>query len=860
MSIVTKKYEKKYKIEESNSVNLLCCNEDAEKELSEKSINILPLSVRLKNICKANKIYTIKNFLNVENSEWLKFHDFGKKSLEEVFDIKYLIDSMIKKNKTEQNINEKYGKNNDKNWQDYIISKEEIMNLPVNLFDVSARLNNILISYNINTLGKFLNIEDDDWLSIPNFGKKSLKEISDIKNIVYCSEQLNTIIEKIKGSKNLDEFFRDLDGFAKRLPDDIQKSVYKLRIKSSTQSTLQYLADTFGITRERIRQIETKIIDKLLGIFLLHLKSFENLFEKYGPIIKFDIINEFKGHEDFFGIFINIKDKLPFKVHTENKILCDNKFDIDSFNIDTAEDVTEGIIEGLINDYLESVIKPFGDCTGNFNAIKVYFLSKFLNNKFVFFERRRVPANKFSIIKIFFQKHCRDTIEFSVFFDLYKKTMLENGFFGNKKLVFDEDTLLRTMMPNRKDILWTTGRQIRYYNTDKSEELIKQLDFHQYKNKEISSKKIFLDYLDLMKDYDVRNEYELHNLLKKTLNNKNIEFGRMPTIYFGKCDREKQIKKFLSDMAPISAQDLAEAYKEAYGVEPSIFHANYIQYISEYQKNGIYDVAPLIMPDSHIYALKKELTKDFYWINEFEKIYTELFEHVNLSLINSYNLAKLGYNIASTYIFSNRFKSFDSYIRNWIENNKIINMQDNRAFRSLVAFNAIISEMKKNLDLIEFQKDKYIKTKHLSEASVTKEDLYSFIKKVKESMLDRYFTIQYLRDEEFSDKKLEELGFDDFFYASILSSDNSFQMKRVNGVYLIKHDSNHINISEFLTFIMGSLRRIDMYDFIDYLFEKYGLLFDRYSIVAYIKESDLYYNEIMDKIYINYDEFFNSEV
>ena len=43
------------------------------------------------------------------------------------------------------------------------------------------------------------------------------------------------------------------------------------------------------------------------------------------------------------------------------------------------------------------------------------------------------------------------------------------------------------------------------------------LELTKYKNIEYSSLKIFRDNLDLMKEYDVQDEYELHNLLKKNL-------------------------------------------------------------------------------------------------------------------------------------------------------------------------------------------------------------------------------------------------------------------------------------------------------------------------------------------------------
>ena len=58
-------------------------------------------------------------------------------------------------------------------------------------------------------------------------------------------------------------------------------------------------------------------------------------------------------------------------------------------------------------------------------------------------------------------------------------------------------------------------------------------------NKEFSTLKIFRDYPELMKEYDIRDEYELHNYLKKIWPSENasVKFGRMPTINVGELNK-----------------------------------------------------------------------------------------------------------------------------------------------------------------------------------------------------------------------------------------------------------------------------------------------------------------------------------
>ena len=68
------------------------------------------------------------------------------------------------------------------------------------------------------------------------------------------------------------------------------------------------------------------------------------------------------------------------------------------------------------------------------------------------------------------------------------------------------------------------NKYIRYYYIELAKELIKKLDLSGYKNIEISSRKLYLENLELMQEYEIENEYELHNLLKKHSNNLYIDF------------------------------------------------------------------------------------------------------------------------------------------------------------------------------------------------------------------------------------------------------------------------------------------------------------------------------------------------
>ena len=70
------------------------------------------------------------------------------------------------------------------------------------------------------------------------------------------------------------------------------------------------------------------------------------------------------------------------------------------------------------------------------------------------------------------------------------------------------------------DIFWKIGRKFRYYDIEAHDytELLETLDLNQYHNVKLSTLKFIREYPELMQQYDIRDEYELHNLHENRTN------------------------------------------------------------------------------------------------------------------------------------------------------------------------------------------------------------------------------------------------------------------------------------------------------------------------------------------------------
>ena len=84
---------------------------------------------------------------------------------------------------------------------------------------------------------------------------------------------------------------------------------------------------------------------------------------------------------------------------------------------------------------------------------------------------------------------------------------------------------------------------------------------------------------ELMREFDIRDEYELHNLLKKTAAGRirGLSFGRMPMLSVGSASRTEQMRELLVENAPIEADTLCGLYQELYGMKAEVIKAYYLK-------------------------------------------------------------------------------------------------------------------------------------------------------------------------------------------------------------------------------------------------------------------------------------------
>ena len=673
--------------------------------------------------------------------------------------------------------------------------------------------------------------------------KYIIKEIS--KNIYGIKEDVlwENISEFLKDKKIYKRTIEHLceSNIIKKLYDDrfiviyksIKEAAYnylkeneaKIILNRIAGKTLEEIGETLNVTRERIRQIETRAFKKF------YLEKFK---------------------EDFFlDIF------LKYDVNRE------------SFFSVLKEEETYNYLSLRYRDELNQVKnfrKPLQDILED-EDIPVIIrrnFEKFIYKNYITFDKERILFGRASFTDYLIKHFANDELSYNEFKEIYYMFLNDLGYDDEESLKI-LDRGYENRIRDNMNVLWKPGRKFRYYNIlgYDFKELLETLNLNQYENEEYSTLKFFRMYPDLMEMYDIHDEYELHNLLKKICTEDKypqIKFNRMPSIEFGESDREQQVKELLSLLSPISKQDFIKEYEDFYGVDSKTFAANYLFCIEKYSCNGVYDIKFEEYDDIILTDVKGILSEELYTVQEIKEKLKKVFPDYKKELLNPIMLKKLGYKISGGYIIKIQYSSASDYFFQFLQKDEIIKL-DNLSSRvkTLPMFVLQLYKLKEEYEIIEFLPNCFINFSKLKKLGITKEYLKEYCLNIFDFVgKDKYFTLFSLRKKGFY-HELDELGFEDYFYTSILIEDRErISYKRIGKNKLMYSNSEGASFESFLEYIVYQQEKlyIEIYELNDLLKEKYNLQFNIYDLISSIKSTSMYYDPISKIVFADYEIYY----
>ena len=595
--------------------------------------------------------------------------------------------------------------------------------------------------------------------------------------------------------------------------------------------TLETIAQGYGMTRERIRQIINKYVRALQKKYRARTgpKYFDEdyyryLFENYEM--------ERKDAEQWLGI--------P-EIVWNYMLMTDAKKGKQPLSVAAEDPKLDAGLRLKIRNYM------------NRNRI-------FVDD--IWLEKRRADIEEYVI-----RKYCRDEVSFEEFIQIY------NHFLEEQDIPYDEDiyytdAILRTRKNKLSDadfVLWKYGERIRYYDIPGRDydELLDELNLDAYQNTEITTALLFREHPEIMEKYDIRDQYELHQLLKIIVpegSYHDFHCGRMPNIQFGQFNREEAILELLLEHAPIAAGDFVDLIYQEHGYHPGVITGTYLLPFSEYLSYGVYDIEQKAMLAENMQKLKDNLQDDFYFLDEVRDLYADLVPGADLSEINSYNLKRMGFQVLSRYVLQH-YDSLEAYFRDLLTAEEVMDITAIRSrYSSVMMFSQVLAELKRDYKIIEFAPHQIISSNKLERAGVTREELIEFCDQVYETVEDNeYFSAKSLRDAGFY-SDLYELGFSDWFYGGILAADPRFSYGRVFSNIILFKGHTEITIKSFLVERIREHRSIDIYDLISEVENGYGCqVADKNDIIYKVQGTEVFYDPILGRFYAN-EELYYREI
>ena len=673
---------------------------------------------------------------------------------------------------------------------------------------------------------KVLNVYKD--LGFNGMNLNEIREALDLPES-YTDERLKKVIGSLISDKQLEYVdyrchrvypkFEDYLQSCENL-DERNKTIVQKRLQGAT---LNEIGQEYSLTRERVRQIVNKTVEKV----------HENLVSEEA----LDLFDE-----DYYRYF--------FENYNFEREVLDQWLGVSEsvYNYLDMMDIDRG------HKKLEDALT---DVSGLSYGLRIR-IRNYLNRNRIFIDGRWIEKKRKNLEDVVLEKFCKDEVPFDQFCEIYNTFLRDEGIDNESLCITDKVYNTRkNHLTESHMLLWKQHEMIRYYDIESRDytELFDALNLNSLQNIEVSTVKFYNEAPELMERYDIRDQYELHNLLRKTVpegSYHDIHFGKMPQIRFGEFDMKAALWDLLLEHSPISSSELTKIIYDEYGYDPAVSLGTYLQPFSMYCHAGIYSVNQKEMSEENRIRLKNALTEDFYFIDEIRRVYRSLIAEADCDEINPYNLKKMGFAVFSNYAIQN-YKSSEEFFADLLTRNDIIDLTPMRKhFAYVQAFYQTLMGLKRNLQVLEFEPNQIIQFRKLEASGITRQSLMDFCDEVYDFVEENtYFSVHSLLEDGFS-SDLFDLGFSEWFYSSLLISDDRFSFGMMFGNYIFFKGKKDITIKSFEIALIEAHGKVDAIDFYDELTEHYGCVIgDRRNPIYKVYGTVVYYDDTLDCLYAN---------
>lgn len=318
--------------------------------------------------------------------------------------------------------------------------------------------------------------------------------------------------------------------------------------------------------------------------------------------------------------------------------------------------------------------------------------------------------------------------------------------------------------------------------------------------------------------------------------------------------RENVFLNILSDML---SEGLLISKNEKYQLPPTLYAENIEK--TNKKKQLIVD------RNNRLSKLRNEFSNAYYRLEEAKHKYISILNNDDITNF-TLDMKALGYTVSNNYLIF-QFISINDYLTNELMTTDVIEIKDFISkYKPLIDdidFDYLLEKLKRNYQIIQFDKNSYINIKQLNKMGIYISDIKQYSSKVYNfSKSGDCFSVQSLRKNGFYEK-LDDLGMGDIFYENLLKYDGKFLMYKMSNCYVFS-TSKKPSVSNIVYDIVKNKISVSIYDLQDILKIQFGITTTFVSengnlinqSLLFDENTNLYYSKEFEKIYFNKEDYY----
>lgn len=639
----------------------------------------------------------------------------------------------------------------------------------------------------------------------------SIELSKEIEKCNYDVSNLNELLNELLDKKILKKEDDNYSLIKPKLKVEIQKikedSHKDMVLKKLSGRTLESIGSEYNITRERVRQIIQKEINKFS--ITREEEKYKEIFESYD----FDC--------ELFCDLFNVNEYVFYYLREKYK---------------TGESEPSELIDGW-----------------NLDRRQLAILKRKYN--LITYHGENLVVKKNNIL-LAILKQSDKSLEYSEIMNEYNK-IIDNNNLDLEKISDSDFRNIDSILNRSAYVLCDAGRYYRYYDIDALDEndLQSLREMMNVEPGDYSSEFFFNNNKLLMKNIDIKNEYELHNLLRKLIGNFNgkLVYSRMPDIFVDCDDKNAFVENLIHELSPISLDEFVEFVYQNYGHKNNTFRALLVSNFNKYITNGQIISECVEFTPEQISILNEKLKEDIYSIMTVKELLTNLFDVNDFKLINNLNMSKLGYKLRGNYIMKSSISNLEGYLRDIILNNDYYEVKPEMK-KIGSTFSSYLYKFIYNLDLFEIDSGKYITIKKLKELGISKNNIQEFINEIEKVISDNEYFNLYTLDKDNFLTNLKKYNFPDCFYETIISAIPNVKTFTVkNNVVFIKTDEQATREKFINSFVTKN--KIFISEIKKAILDEYNIDLYEYYIKEFIDKKKFYFDNSIDCVYKSRDDY-----